>query len=705
MVLEESLGASEFAATLNGDNPQAILKSLKQFTKIVRKERRIALSIEDDESDEDGDSSIEEDEEEPPPKKLKKSEEWKEDTNSYHVPFVGTSVSRSDTAEVMKGQWPTGLLQAYLRNSPLAIEMTSDDLIAPEGSIHKLLIRQKRGKLSRAIYKAYLGALAELITAAIPVKRLKDEVSDTDMVVDNPEPSEHRFLSDLLKKRLPGIYMLLVDETDKGRGKQGVFGGCGSLAAPALRVLQNISMISTGNSRLVARYLDEKLVDGVLKSLLRPPPPKKETSEDPKLRVVSKHARVEAINLATTLVQANDSAVATYICTSGNRERKVKPGILFVAFREGLASHPNSDGVPESDDNYLDAVADMLSDSRSFLLEKSRKIHKFQLGELFSRDPLMHLCDFTAHAPPLKGSFWINKETVSSEDSVVDALQNAAEEARQLLFPLLSDPSNSPFLHLKGRESQWWKNEGPQTVRAMIRLLQIPNGGNHIRKFLVYCVTKTPMLLPHLFRAINFPDPKKSFAFVSQLGFVSNILRNGPCPCDCLPSNIIDDGDRDLAEVLLVVVPLKLKQQPIAKALQNGNPLVVLESLKLIKVALEKFGILKSKEIRLRRQTEQLSSMMAKWLPDLQIILSVRTRFDPFATRNKPNALISHCLYSVLESFASVLPSSVRNAKFDWMKLLPGAPNFLKASPLVQRRVLRSLKRIIETCTVRRYNK
>ena len=82
MVLEETLGASEFAATLNGDNPQAILKSLKQFTKIVRKERRFALSIEDDESDEDGDSSIEEDEEEPPPKKLKKSDEWKEDTNS-----------------------------------------------------------------------------------------------------------------------------------------------------------------------------------------------------------------------------------------------------------------------------------------------------------------------------------------------------------------------------------------------------------------------------------------------------------------------------------------------------------------------------------------------------------------------------------------------------------------------------------------------
>ena len=48
-----SLGASEFAATLNGDNSRDILKVLKQFTKIVRKERQLALSGDDEDDSPD----------------------------------------------------------------------------------------------------------------------------------------------------------------------------------------------------------------------------------------------------------------------------------------------------------------------------------------------------------------------------------------------------------------------------------------------------------------------------------------------------------------------------------------------------------------------------------------------------------------------------------------------------------------------------
>ena len=97
---DSTLRASEFAVTLNGDNHNATLKVLKQFAKTLRKEREIALalndnSIGDDDEDEDEDDDWSDEEMEvadddananagtngPPTKKYKKSEEWKADTS------------------------------------------------------------------------------------------------------------------------------------------------------------------------------------------------------------------------------------------------------------------------------------------------------------------------------------------------------------------------------------------------------------------------------------------------------------------------------------------------------------------------------------------------------------------------------------------------------------------------------------------------
>ena len=710
MTSEGHLGASEFAATLNGDNPQEILKVLKQFVRTIRRDRRLALSLEDQDSDqEDEESSDEEDVEQPPAKKLKKSEDWKEDTASYHVPFVGTSVAKSDAAEVVKGEWPTGLLKAYLMKSPLAIELTSDDLIAPEGQIHRSLVKRKKGKMSRDISKAYLLALAELVTAAIPARKLKDEeASASDTGVVDPDPAQFKFLPALLKKHLGSIFKLINDETDRGRGKQGVFGGCGSIAPPSLKLLQNISMISTTNARLIARYLDEELSDNVLKVLLRPPPPPKQPSEnDAKERkVLSKHARVETINLATRLVQAEDSAVATYICTAGSRERKVKPGILYISFREGLASHSHSNVGTEADDNYLDAVADMLSGVRSILLNNSRVISHKQVVELLSRDPMNHLCQLVTHGPPLKpgNTFYDASIEGGESDQDLDVLENVGLEARRLLFPLLSNTSTSPFLHYVERDANWSKNYGQHLVRSLIHLLHVPNGGIQMRRFLAHCLKETPILLPGLFRTLTFPEPKKTFDFISSLNFVTTLLRCGPSPLTCLPLIGTQGNESDTSESLLTILPVKLKKHPLAKGLQSENPLIVLECLKLVLSALERFDALKS-EGKLKRKwsdeyMENLSETFKHWLPDLQILLTVRTRHDAFLNRSKANVLISDCLYRVLEAFASVLPSSVRASKFDWMKMLPSSNTFSKAVPFVQRRVLKSLIKIIEACDV-----
>ena len=78
----ENLRAAEFVVTLNGDNHEAILKVLKQFRRIVKKERRISLALDDDgyedadssDDDDDMDSSTVPDANGPPNKKYKKSE-------------------------------------------------------------------------------------------------------------------------------------------------------------------------------------------------------------------------------------------------------------------------------------------------------------------------------------------------------------------------------------------------------------------------------------------------------------------------------------------------------------------------------------------------------------------------------------------------------------------------------------------------------
>ena len=61
---EEYLGVSEFASTLNGDNPQEMLRVLKLFGRIVRRERRIALSIRTNGGGDNNRSKLGEDEEE-----------------------------------------------------------------------------------------------------------------------------------------------------------------------------------------------------------------------------------------------------------------------------------------------------------------------------------------------------------------------------------------------------------------------------------------------------------------------------------------------------------------------------------------------------------------------------------------------------------------------------------------------------------------
>jgi len=703
----ETLRASEFVVTLNGDNHQAILKVLKQFRRTVKKERQIALALDDDSiggddndwSDDEMDAldaaTVDVDTTGPPAKKYKKSEEWKVDTASYDVPFVGTAVARGEQAEFTKGEWPTGLIKAYLESSPLALELLNDDL-APDGQIHRALLKKKKVKLSRAICKAHYLAIAELLTVAIPKHKLQEISSDENEDQFVGTDINGNFLKGFTKAHLPRLFNILNEETERGRGKPGEIGGCDLLVAPALKVLKRFTMISISNARLVARYLDESILDGVLRVCLRPLHVNQEVPSNSSNNSItnSKPARMEAIFLATCLLDARDAAVNTYICTGGSKERKVKPGILFIALREGLAtSYPNNDR--NDNDNYNDAAADMLEHLRISMFTGSKLKNPRLLFNLMARDPLQHLCRLSSHAPPLtkKRNFIEVLDGKDDENMDLDStLVNLGVEARRLLFPLLSDRITSPFLPKFGSE---------QVARSMVRLLESENIGIELRRFLLYCTKKNPSLIEDLFKLLAIPDPKNSFGFISRASFIALLLSKGPSPIACVSSTA---GKRKICirDILSILFPIKLKGQFLARSLQNGNNLVRLESFKMIMIILKRFRSLRLEGGRRYKWDEGFIKMLTlatfQWLPDLQILLSLRSRFDGISG-SRCGSILSGYLFRVIEDYIITLPSLVRRVNFDWMKLLPcNASKFNQALPFLQVRILSCLQIIIKSC-------
>ncbi|CAJ1918000.1 unnamed protein product [Cylindrotheca closterium] len=714
---QTTIGASEFAATLNGDDPHEILRVLKLFAKSVQKERQLALFDEQDESDSDSsDDDDEGDVEERPAKKLKKDEQWKEDSASYHVPFVGTAVSRSDVSEVVAGQWPTGLLEAYLNKSPLAIELMSDDISSSEGKIHRSLLRKKHMKTSRAIKKAYLNAVAQLLTAVIPIRKLRQQNSedmynssaeeDSDVaVVDVSSDAKYgKFLPALLKKRLPECINVLNEETSSGRGKTGVLGGCGNLAVPALKLIQNIVFASTANARLVAKYLDEELHHGVLRCLLRPLPPKVNSKSE---KVASSsdisrrlEARTETMELANFLLKMQDTVVNTYICTSGSKERKVKPGILFVALREGLLPGKAKSQSPNDIDNdgdatdYMDAVADLLKSFRLLILNQPKSMNSRLLSELLSGEPIQNLCFLLTHAPRLSGkntylSIVNEKDTYGGD---IESLPNVGLEARRIVFPLLYDSSRSPYLSA----SKHGKLDAQHLGKILLSLLWTPSGGIGMQKFLIACAQKTPALLPILFRLLTFPDPKHAYDFVATAHFVSALLLQGPSVEDCLTG---EEGS-NVQEILLALFPEKFKKQALTKAMQSKNSLVVMGCIMLFSNVLKRLEKLRADASKSLKWSDdfiqEATDTTLQLFPDIQVLLKIRMSFDAFS-RSKESAIVNERLFQVIILIVKVSPTSVQTAGFDWMKLVPNDTNrFFKAVPFVQRSLLRTLRHVIK---------
>ena len=120
----------------------------------------------------------------------------------------------------------------------------------------------------------------------------------------------------------------------------------------------------------------------------------------------------------------------------------------------------------------------------------------------------------------------------------------------------------------------------------MVRLLESPNATIELRRFLVYCTKENPCLIEDLLKLLTIPDPKNSFDYVSRASFIADLLSEGPSPLTCV-SSMLGRENMCIRDSLSILLPVKLKGQFLAKALQNGNNLVRIESFKLIMIMLD----------------------------------------------------------------------------------------------------------------------
>ena len=396
------LGVGEFLAAVNGEDPVGALRVLRKFARIVRRERELALGgsgggvvggghdEEEDAEAEDDDTSAsgsEDDDEEDESESddddgdiadllasttsnstttasqkrrrtttdssttsSSKRDKWKDDTQNYSVPFVGTSVARGSTGTpIRRNVWPCGLLESYLETSPNAVELlgglqttqsapsaegdatgrnsggrdnsnkgdhrggyvrrsattiNTNPLVPPHGALHRPWLKAGNAQLSALLHEAYLRAVEEVATAAVPVGALRREYvehggeeamamesstngsSSKKDASSSPTQGHGAIAAALARDHLRPLLRLLDEQCSRaassntssydakhGKGKGGGGGGqqrhrVGPLVPAILRVLTAIAATGTGAAREVVRGLDFELADGALRAAL-----------------------------------------------------------------------------------------------------------------------------------------------------------------------------------------------------------------------------------------------------------------------------------------------------------------------------------------------------------------------------------------------------------------------------------------------------
>ena len=308
--------------------------------------------------------------------------------------------------------------------------------------------------------------------------------------------------------------------------------------------------------------------------------------------------------------------------------------------------------------------------------------------------------------------------------STLNPIEYAAVEARRLLFVLLCDKSRSPLLHLiYSRGAVAWEDLPLAQLQNLSRaLLSITSSSCSLqmRQFILYCLNGTPQILPLYFKSLSVVDPKPNFSCIACYAFIAQLIREGPTVVECwsahrghVLSNFGSTDNKKIPDsIMACIMPSGLSKHVLTKALLQPNALLVSETLKLMQAILQRCEAL-IQDVSSHPDSESFILAVAdafqKRIPDVQPLLTLRSKFDPFAT--KPNnegaytsqvcLILTMQLYDIVCLYSTCLPRAIASSKVDLVtKLLPQEGAFLLSPPPLQLRVLETLKKLASFSSV-----
>ena len=231
------------------------------------------------------------------------------------------------------------------------------------------------------------------------------------------------------------------------------------------------------------------------------------------------------------------------------------------------------------------------------------------------------------------------------------------------------------------------------------------------------CLNTTPNLVPHFFRGLQLVDPKLSTTYkaLALLTFVESVVRDAPIVSVGIQfnNNVLSAVD----QLLPTIVPSCVTKNLLGKVIQSSSPLLVSSGLKLIITVLRRAHDViisttnnnedGSKEGESQQLKSLLSHKVMRFLPEVNLLLSLSSRFDPFESqvsespRDSTNGHVVLQMCEALQCYAKIDNSWIANVKFNWTKLIPneeevdddneGLRMFSNAEPILQHRILQTL--------------
>ena len=463
---------------------------------------------------------------------------------------------------------------------------------------------------------------------------------------------------------------------------------------------------------------------------------------------------VECVKLVCTLLETQDYIVLTRLTEvstpgwtskrssgGGGKKDTGNSGMGRIVLRYGIrhlldiarGSNGNDvhgkDGEVNADkDNYAECIARLLRGVNGITLPSSKSKNEsvnggkkdnsnagFVLGmsataDLLSGDVLGSLAELSLFAPQFEPTSSSIQDIMNGDDvyNDLDSIERAAVEARRLLFILLVNTRRSPFLRDNSSSYTTEKEDQfaaylPQLSKALHTLLSGQGHSVSLKMMLGLCLRTTPEITPHFFRSLELSDPKPNYRSLAALTFVEGVVRDIPDPIvRALRGGKIPTTGQILSEI----IPACVTKTLLSKVLQSSCALLTSGGLKLIITLLRRTcgvsfdGEEGSNSFKNGGERDQFQSSIRKavmgHMPDLTILLSIPSRFDPFEPSSHPsNATVMLQLCEAFQCYAQIDRTLVVTAKYDWVKFLPleevTKRSFFNAEPLLQYRILRTL--------------